>query len=252
MLGVVLLVTGGLWALQRRLVHVPDQHVGPVPAGVEEVTAPTDDGLALRGWLVPADDPGAPLLVVLHGNAGDRADRLPLAEALRPHGIATLLTDYRGYGGNPGRPSEAGLRADARAWRRWAEDHHDGPVALYGGSIGAAPAVWAAAEDPPAALVLRSPFPSLAAVARRQVPLPGLRWLLRDRYEVLAASGRVTVPTLVVAGTADDLVPAELSWEVADALGGPVERLAVDGAGHNDLALFAGGEVVTAIAALLR
>ena len=34
----------------------------------------------------------------------------------RPHrGLAVLLMDYRGYGGNPGNPSEDGLAADADA-----------------------------------------------------------------------------------------------------------------------------------------
>jgi len=45
----------------------------------------------------------------LPGNAGNRAARVALAAALADAGVHVLLVDYRGYGGNPGRPSEAGL-----------------------------------------------------------------------------------------------------------------------------------------------
>lgn len=33
---------------------------------------------------------------------------------LAAHGMAVLLFDYRGYGGNPGQPTESGLADDVR------------------------------------------------------------------------------------------------------------------------------------------
>ncbi len=76
----------------------------------------TDDGLTLGGWFVPASEPArGTTVVVFNGNGGNRASRAPLAAQLARRGIASLLFDYRGYGGNPGAPSEKGLAADARA-----------------------------------------------------------------------------------------------------------------------------------------
>ena len=56
-------------------------------------------------------------MIVFNGNAGNRAFRAPLADALARANLAVLLFDYRGFGGNPGSPTEAGLSIDARAAR---------------------------------------------------------------------------------------------------------------------------------------
>ena len=116
-LGLVVLV-GLLVGLQRRLIYFPGPAMPPPPPGIEAVAVRTADDLRLAGWL-SRDRADEPLVVVFPGNAGTRADRLPLARALRPHGIGVLLVDYRGYGGNPGSPSEEGLAQDAQAWRAW-------------------------------------------------------------------------------------------------------------------------------------
>ena len=247
MVGVVLVV-GAVWALQRRLVYFPSQAVPPLPATVEEVHTSTDDGLQLRGWLVreSADDP---LLIVFHGNGGTGADRLPLADALTPQGAAVLLAEYRGYGGNPGTPSEEGFTRDAVAWRAWADAHHEGPISYLGESLGAAVATRLATTHPPAALVLRSPFTSLPEVGAVHYPfLPLVSWVLRDRYPVEALIGQVEAPVLIIAGGADSLVPVAQSRAVHDAVTADRRWLEVPGVGHNDLELLAGDRVVDAIA----
>jgi fermentation-respiration switch protein FrsA (DUF1100 family) len=251
------LVTGALWAVQRRLVYFPDPFAPP-PAAVglgraEELTFPTADGLTLSAWFVPAQGETAPgpAVLVCNGNGGNRAGRAPLAAALARAGLSVLLFDYRGYGGNPGAPSEAGLLADARAARAaLAARPEVDPrrLVLFGESLGSAVAAAVAAEDPPAALVLRSPFPSLAEVGRLHYPFLPVRALLRDRYPVSDRLRGYPGPLLVVAGAADGLIPPELSRRVAEAV--PQARFVlVPGAGHNDRALLDGeallGEVTT-------
>lgn len=245
-----MLVIGVLLGLQRQFVYFPQEWVPSPPEGVEPVTTTTDDDLALDGWLV-RDHPGQPLLIVFHGNGGNRAGRLPLASALKLHGIAVLLTDYRGYGGNPGRPTEEGLRRDAEAWRQWADAHHAGPITYFGESLGSAVAARLALSHRPAALVLRSPFPSLAAVGAIHYPLLPLRWLLLDRYETAAHLDDLDVPLLVVAGARDGIVPVELSRAVYDAAAEPKRWLEVPGARHNDLTLLAGDQLVAAVVDLV-
>ena len=78
---------------------------------VEEVSFATADGLTLRGWFLPARSSPRPVTVlVCSGNGGNRAYRASLGVALRARGFAVLLFDYRGYGGNPGSPSEGAWR----------------------------------------------------------------------------------------------------------------------------------------------
>src|SRR4029450_9654668 len=110
--------------LQRRLIYFPSRARVPraeaLAAGAREVTLRTVDGLALGAWLVEASEPERGVAVlVANGNAGNRSLRAPLARALASAGLAVLLFDYRGYGGNPGRPSEQGLACDVRAAYRF-------------------------------------------------------------------------------------------------------------------------------------
>lgn len=252
----VLLIT--VFVLQRRLIYLPSgQLLSPVAAGVpaaEPVTVTTADGLALDAWYVPARGRPAGGVVVFHGNAGNRTHRGPLAAALRDAGLATLLLDYRGYGGNQGRPTQDGLLTDARAAvialaRRSGLD--DDQIVYFGESLGAAVAVGLAAERPPAALLLRSPFPSLTAVGRRAYPWLPVGVLLRDRYPASEWIATYDGPTLVVIGADDTLVPPTLSRELVEAASGPVDVAVVAGAGHNDRALLDGDQMLDAIASFL-
>jgi uncharacterized protein len=249
----VVVVIGLAWGFQRRLIYLPAS--GPVPAvgsvlpGGVDVVVRTEDGLDLRAWWVPprGADLGRTVLVA-PGNAGSRADRAPLAGALAGAGFAVLLLEYRGYGGNPGAPTEEGLALDARAAHRYlVEDRGVDPrrLVVFGESLGAAVAVRLATERPVGALALRSPFTGLADVGALHYPLLPVRALLRDRFAVLDRIGAVRVPTVVVAGGADAIVPPEQSRAVAAA--GGARYVEVPGAGHNDPELNSGEAVIAAV-----
>jgi fermentation-respiration switch protein FrsA (DUF1100 family) len=153
------------------------------------------------------------------------------------------LFDYRGYGGNPGTPSEAGLFADVRAARAYLLSRPDvDPARLiyYGESLGSALAVGLAAEQPPAALILRSPFPSLTDVGRLHYWFLPVDLLLMDRFPTGDWIRRVPVPTLVIAGAQDQLVPPELSRQVYDAAPGPKRFVLIPDADHADADLATG------------
>lgn len=253
--GVVLVVlTGLLWGLQRRLVYLPDD--GPVPAaadavpGARDVELTTADGLTLGAWFVPGPTADAPAVLVANGNGGHRGMRAPLARALSAAGLAVLLFDYRGYGGNPGSPSEQGLARDVRAARRFLLEVAGVPddrLLYFGESLGAAVVTELASEHPPAGLVLRSPFQDLASVGTVHYPLLPVRALLRDRYPVAQHIAEVAAPTTVIYGTADSIVPPEQSKAVADAAATLHQLIPIRGADHNDLVLVAGDEVIQAV-----
>jgi fermentation-respiration switch protein FrsA (DUF1100 family) len=248
---VILLTT--VWLLQRRLIYFPDTAVPPagsVLPGVAEITLQTEDGLALGAWQVtPTRADRGITVLVMPGNAGSRALRAPLARRLIAQGFAVLLLDYRGYGGNPGSPSEDGLITDARAARAYLLGHGVPAQRMiyFGESLGAAVATRLATEQPPGGLVLRSPFTSLAAVGSRHYPLLPVRLLLRDRFPVTELIGQIRVPTVVIYGSADTIVPPEQSAAVAVAAGGPVRTIEVVGADHNDAALLEGNELIAAV-----
>jgi uncharacterized protein len=247
-----------LWAFQRRLIYLPfPAHVPPVAtvlAAAREVTLRTDDGLELGAWLVAASEPDRAIAVlVAPGNAGNRSLRAPLAAALARKGLAVLLFDYRGYGGNRGRPTQAGLALDVRAALRFLSHEVGLPrdrLLYFGESLGAAVVTELATEAEPAGLVLRSPFVDLASVGRVHYPFLPVRSLLRDRFPLAEQLARVRVATTVVYGSDDTIVPPEQSRAVAAAAGGPTRAVEIEGADHNDRALLDGALLIEAVVEL--
>lgn len=247
----LLLAVAAIWVFQRRLIYLPAGSPGAPPPGWEGADLETADGLALGAWHRPPAGDG-PVVVVFNGNAGNRGGRIGLGERLAAEGLGVLLFDYRGYGGNPGSPSEAGLALDARAAADWVAEQYPGrDVVYFGESLGAAVAVELAVERPPAALALRSPFTSLRDAASVHYPFLPVGLLLWDDYPSLDRIDSVEAPVTVVAGSADSIIPVEQSRAVYDAAANPAEWIVVEGADHNDPALADGPEVVSAVLRLL-
>jgi len=247
-----------LWAFQRRLIYFPGSaragRAGEALLGARDVILRTSDGLELGAWFVPPRpaDRGVTVLIA-NGNAGNRSMRAPLAAALARSGLSVLLFDYRGFGGNPGTPTEEGLARDARAALHFLFDDagvRPGRLLYYGESLGAAVVTRLAAERAPGGLVLRSPFVDLPAVARVHYPFLPVRALLKDRYPVAYLLTRVHVPTTVVYGTRDSIVPPAQSRAVAAASAGTTRVVAIDGADHNDPVLVDGPPVIDAVVEL--
>jgi pimeloyl-ACP methyl ester carboxylesterase len=245
-----------LWLFQRRLIYLPLDHqvpsAGSVLAGASDVAVTTEDGLELGAWFVsPSDCEPRATVLFFPGNAGNRSARAPLARALAERGFSIMLVDYRGYGGNPGSPSERKLARDARAaWsylnRR--EDVDADRLIYLGESLGAAVALELAIEHPPAALVLRSPFTSMTEIGKLHYPFLPVGWLLADRYPSIDRVSALRAPLLVIAGNRDNIVPLEHSRALFDAAPERSKRFVViDGAGHNDWALLDGTEMLDAI-----
>jgi pimeloyl-ACP methyl ester carboxylesterase len=258
---VLALAVAVVWLLQRRLIYFPDRSAPPpaprVVAGAQDVTVRTSDGLSLGAWLVtprPGTRNRRVAVLVAPGNAGNRLDRAPLAAALADQGLTVLLVDYRGYGGNPGSPSEEGLGRDIEAARAYLLERAGIPAGrlfYYGESLGAAVVTALAVRYPPAGLILRSPFTDLPAAGREHYPFLPVRLLARDRFPVSDHISRITAPTLVVYGTADTVVPPAQSVAVAHNAAGPVRVVAVAGADHNDGVLLDGGRLIDAIGDLV-
>ena len=255
----LLILTAFMYVTQRGSLYFPwTGPVEPPPSGVEAVELETDDGLRLTSWFVPAKagEPG-PAVLICNGNAGYRAHRLPLAQALAERGYHVLLFDYRGYAGNPGTTTEDGLRTDARAAARAlaARPEVDADrIAYFGESLGASVCGGLATELPPAALILRSPFPSTVEIGRHHYPyLPVVEPLVWDRWPLAQQlAEEVRAPLLIVVGEQDEVVPPHLSRRVYDsAASEPKQWLEMAASHHNDEALLAGEEMLAEVSAFL-
>lgn len=249
-----------LYLFQRSLIYFPDGEVPPPAAAglvsAEIVRFETSDGLDLEAWFVPAREPSANrTIVVFNGNAGNRSHRSALAATFSAYGWSTLLVDYRGYGGNPGLPSESGIERDANAALKYLLTRSDVDptrIVYFGESLGAAVAVRLAIAHAPAALILRSPFSSMAGIGGRHYPFLPVRWLLRDRYPSIDLIGRIKSPVLFIAGDLDSIVPIHETEQLFEAANEPKRLLVIRNANHNDEALNNGPELMQAIRNFLK
>jgi hypothetical protein len=194
----------------------------------------SSDGLALRGALVPAADPAAPLAVYFHGNAESAAHNLPFAAGLASHGISVFLAEYRGYAGLPGEPTEDGLYADGEAAIEagLAAANRPDRLLLIGRSLGTGVATEMALRQPAALLLLISPFTSIVDMGRIFTgPLANLA--IPDRYDNLAKITRIPCPVVILHGSQDEVIPVAMGRKLAAAAPG-LTYLEVPGAGHND------------------
>lgn len=192
------------------------------------------DGNALRGALVPAAEPDAPVAVYFHGNAESAAQNLPFAAALASRGLGVFLAEYRGYGGLPGSPGEDGLYADGEAAVEavLATGVKPERLLLIGRSLGSGVATELAVRKPCALLVLISPYTSMVDMGKG-IAGPLASMAVPDRYDNLAKIGRVRCPVVILHGSRDEVVPVEMGRALARAATG-VEYVEVPGASHND------------------
>lgn len=229
-------VTAVVYFTQRSLLYFPPGPNPPPPPGLQKVRTHTEDGLILTHWYRPPA-PGAAVVVMFHGNASSIARSAAQLLPLLPEGQGAFLAEYRGYGGNPGRPTEETLIADGRAVLRWlaAQDIEPQRIVLYGQSLGSGVAVPLAAGNGIAGLILEAPFSSVADVAQSLYWFLPVRWLIQDRWNSQAVIGKVRAPLLIVHGEQDRVIPIRFGRKLFAAAREPKLFAAIPSAGHNDL-----------------
>ncbi|MFQ5765825.1 MAG: alpha/beta hydrolase [Rhodospirillales bacterium] len=243
-IGVYTAFVGTLYLAQRQMIYFPSQHMPPpAAAGVPEmrpVSVTTEDGLGLTSWYRAAQA-RQPTIVYFHGNGGNIAGRGFKARPYLDAGFGLLLVEYRGYGGNPGKPTEQGLYADGRAHLDFLarEGVTPGAWVIYGESLGGGVAVQMAAEQatrsPVGAVVLESPFLSMGEAAAAHYPFIPARTLVKDRFDSVAKIDRIGAPLLVAHGENDGVIPIGQGKALFEAAKEPKESHWIEHGGHNDL-----------------
>lgn len=249
------LVAATLFAVQRTLQYFPSR-LAPTPAeagfrGVTEVALTASDGTRLDMWYAPADPErwfrmagaagdssrrnSAPVVLYLHGNAGEIADRPKRWAFLRDQGLGVAYLSYRGFGGSGGTITEAGLHMDADAAHDWlvAQGIAPSDIMVVGESLGSGVAVRLAAERPVGGLLLEAPYSSTADVAARRYPWLPVRLLMLDQYRSIDRIGQVRAPILIQHGTADSTIPFDLGRRLFDLAPEPKTFRTIPGGTHD-------------------
>jgi fermentation-respiration switch protein FrsA (DUF1100 family) len=239
--------------IERSFIYFPDHGLIGDPADFDlpfdDVSFTAEDGVRLHGWFVPGD--GDVTWLWFHGNAGNISYRLENLRLLHDElGVNVFLFDYRGYGRSEGTPSEEGTYRDGEAALAYVLSRPDVDsqrIVYFGRSLGAGVAVELAIRRPPCALILESPVPSVADLARHHYPFLPVGGLVRTKYDSLSKIGDVRVPLLVLHGDRDEIVPFDGGQRLFEAANEPKRFYTIEGAGHNDTYLVGGKDYFRAL-----
>jgi hypothetical protein len=209
-----------------------------VPTWVERVFIVSPTGEGVEGWYVRADEEGgraAPGAAVIfaHGNAELIDDQLELVQRYRERGVHVLLIEYRGDGDSQGKPSQAGIVRDAVAFYDWLASRPEvdrEKIVLHGRSLGSGVVSQIAAHRKAAALVLESPFASVASLAWRYGAPP---FLIKHPFRTDRVLGRLTCPIVILHSRHDEIVPYSHGEKLHAIAKG--SRLIEMAGGHNDV-----------------
>ena len=247
-------VTLGTRGLSRRFVfpaHRVDAPSAPPDAIAHALVA--RDGVAVHA-LELEGAPGGWVVVHFHNNRETVVHAMGAARGLSAFGIGVLLVEYRGYGASrDAEPSEQGLYLDAEAALDML-DRRGTPrdrIVLWGTSLGTGIAAEMARHGRGAALVLVTPYTSIPDLISDVVPVLPARALVADHFDTLSKTGEINLPTLVIHGDADEIVPFWMGKRIAGAIAG-ARLVRVSGGHHGDLFAREGERLILEITRLTR
>lgn len=223
-LGLALALGAALSGCNSLIYPAPQRDTTAVPDDVRVLSLVASDGVPVHALACTGADAAAPVIVYFHGNGNVAGDALGLARYVTQHGPSMLLVEYRGYGASveAGTPSEDGLYADAEAALAYLrrEGIADQRVVLWGYSLGSGVAAEMAVRGHGARLVLQAPFTSIVAVGEARFPWAPVSWVLSDRFDTASKAARIALPTLIVHGEDDEIVPFEMGKTLATTIPG--------------------------------
>ncbi|MCA9244133.1 MAG: alpha/beta fold hydrolase [Phycisphaerales bacterium] len=230
-----------LYVMQARILFpgwsMPFDEIQP-PAGTEIMTIDVGGGEQTQGWFRlgegrDAAHPG-PLVVFAHGNAEVIDEWAWLLDRYHNRGVSVLLPEYRGFGRSGGEPGQRELVSDAIEFLERVIDRPEidqNAVIYHGRSIGTGVVCQLAKHRAPNALILESPFMSIAAMTARYLAPPQLLKHPFRNDEVVAS---LDAPILILHGVQDSIVPIANGRQLAK-IAKHAELIEFPDAGHNNM-----------------
>ncbi len=240
--GIIAVLPSGCTSAINRFAFYPDRdfHVedATLPADVRHITFATADGETVEGYLIDGTSHPERLVLSFHGNGGNLAQRLPeLRHIAALTGATVLGSGYRGYGASTGRASEAGIYRDAEAALRYATGqlgYTSAQIVVVGRSLGSTVATHLAARGGDfAGVLLVTPLSTgrdFAGAHMRPVS-----FMAGGSFDSVGRAALITEPTLIIHGSADEVVPYANGAKLFAALPGPKRMVTIASGHHNDL-----------------
>jgi pimeloyl-ACP methyl ester carboxylesterase len=209
---------------------------GPLPPGAERLSLDTPDGHRLHGVHIrPSAKASGTLILGFGGNAWNAEAAASFLHDLFPEADIVAF-HYRGYRPSTGSPGAQALLDDAPLVHDLAVSRlHPARTVAVGFSVGSGVAAGLAPRRSLDGLILVTPFDSMTKVAAGHYPWLPVRWLFRHEMASADWLRGAAVPTALIAGGRDTLIPAPRTEGLRRAAGRLVFDRTIAGAGHNDI-----------------
>jgi len=190
------------------------------------------------------DDKKHPNVLFFHGNGEIASDYLPIGSIYNQIGLNLFVADYRGYGSSGGKPTLSNMIEDAHAifegFKRVLKDGgFSGNLFIMGRSLGSASAIELASnyQSQLNGLIIESGFSNVFNLLKYLgFPLESLGVIVPSAPYSLELLGKISLPTLIMHGEYDQIVPVEEGKALYEIIAAEDKRLIIiPGVDHNTI-----------------
>jgi alpha-beta hydrolase superfamily lysophospholipase len=225
--------------MERKILFDPNvTKFNPIPEtlknAIQNITTKTKDGLNLQHYYIPSDE-DKKTVIFCHGKSENATKHFNVAEFLNKNGYGVLLLEYRGFGKNPGTPSEKGLYKDLDSAVDYLQAHgvSKKQVVLWGFSLGGGVVSEAAKSNKFGGIILNSTFSDMNNAAKHFMDngrlklfnnkfaqktmesLPARMIPIRNKFRNQAKMKKVHTKTLIIHAKNDPIIPYKMSTKLA-------------------------------------
>jgi hypothetical protein len=214
------------------------------PENAFDLLAPVDDHVSIHCRFYIGNQKW-PWILFFHGNGEVVSDYDEIAPVYHQRRLNLVVADYRGYGNSNGVPTLTDLVQDAHAILREIKKELSkrglrSDLWIMGRSLGSISAFELAYryQDAIRGLIIESGFPSVVRIIMHLgVPIHEVN-LEKIDQECLEMIHKIFIPTLIIHGERDTLVPLREAKDIFNHLGTDrKELLIIPSANHNDIML---------------
>jgi len=227
----------------------PRQAYTLCPGNAFDFLTTVDEGVEIAARFYPKGT-DSPTILYFHGNGEVIYDYDGIAPFYHECGLNLVVADYRGYGASGGVPTFTNLCKDAKSIlksvkKEMAERGYADDLWIMGRSLGSISALELAAHEPSQikGLIIESGFANILNVMKPWADFIAEMSLPQFDRACLELIQKITVPTLLLHGDEDDIVPYSEADAIYENLGSSDKKMVViEYANHNDI-MFRGFEL---------
>lgn len=250
--GFYLLTIVYLKANEENMIFFPNKTVTTTPADsgwqYRDINIDVGEGIQLTGWGIEGSRDSLPVILFLHGNAGNISSNISAMSVLRSVSSKIYAFDYRGYGNSGGKTSGQTFNKDCKAMLQYLREIEQIPMSgilVYGHSLGSYGAASLADQHPDlAGLVMEAAFTSIPDRAAEIYKILPIHMIMSVKMDNLQLMPRIHIPVLFISSKEDKIIPLNHNQTLYEAANSPKLFLQLE-KGRHDTALSLNRKLIT-------